>query len=83
MDFRHYDFDIPNRSVPFQLPHLIEKKIHKLFKALGLNTGSVDLIKSQKGEFVFLEINPMGQFGMVSYPCNYQLEKKVFEFMIH
>lgn len=83
VDFRHYDFDIPNRSVPFQLPHLIEKKIHKLFKALGLNTGSVDLIKSQKGEFVFLEINPMGQFGMVSYPCNYQLEKKVFEFMIH
>ena len=35
------------------------------------------MIQSDKNELVFLEINPVGQFGMVSSPCNYYLEKKV------
>ena len=44
---------------------------------LDLETGSIDLIKSTNGEYYFLEINPNGQFGMTSYPCNYNLEEKV------
>jgi hypothetical protein len=40
-----------------------------------MNCGSLDLIYSIDNEFVFLEVNPVGQFGMVSKPCNYNLEK--------
>jgi hypothetical protein len=28
---------------------------------------------------VFLEINPVGEFGMVSIPCNYNLHEKVYK----
>jgi D-alanine-D-alanine ligase-like ATP-grasp enzyme len=43
----------------------------------NLDCGSIDLIYSTDEKYYFLEVNPVGQFGMVSYPCNYQLEKKI------
>jgi D-alanine-D-alanine ligase-like ATP-grasp enzyme len=48
---------------------------------LDLNCGSIDMIVTPKNEYVFLEVNPVGQFGMVSYPCNYNLEKKIAEYL--
>ena len=74
IDFRRYDRKRPNRNVPYQLPQEIEEKISGLMKRIKLNSGSIDLIKDVNGNFVFLEVNPNGQFGMVSYPCNYNLE---------
>ncbi len=50
---------------------------------LDLNCGSIDMIVNTKNEFIFLEVNPVGQFGMVSEPCNYFLEKKVAEFLLN
>ena len=67
----------PNRTVPFKLPPDIEAKVARLFALVKLNTGSVDFIVDQQGRFIFLEINPVGQFSMVSVPCNYFLEKMV------
>ena len=81
-DFRNYNRERPNRFVPYILPKEIQKRIMDLMKALNLKSGSVDLIKSIDDEFVFLEINPNGQFGMVSKPCNYFLEKKMAEYLI-
>jgi ATP-GRASP peptide maturase of grasp-with-spasm system len=77
VDFRKYNYDKPNRCVPFNLPIVVGKKIKVLFKKLRLNTGSLDLIYSNNNEYIFLEINPVGQFGMVSKPCNYYLEEKI------
>lgn len=77
VDFRKYDSQKPNRTVPYQLPEETQNKLRRLFEKLNLNTGSVDLIADENGDYHFLEINPVGQFGMVSYPCNYELEKKV------
>lgn len=74
-DFRKYNFGKPNRTVPYKLPVSIEAKLFKLMKKLGLNTGSIDMIFTKDKEYVFLEVNPSGQFGMVSKPCNYPLEK--------
>ena len=78
-DFRKYNHAKPNRVCPFKLPEEVETKLDALMKKLELDTGSIDLICTPEGEFVFLEVNPVGQFGMVSYPCNYYLEKKVAE----
>jgi ATP-GRASP peptide maturase of grasp-with-spasm system len=80
-DFRNYDREKPNRWLPYQLPNTIANKLDKLMKLIGLNTGSIDLIYSTKKEYIFLEVNPAGQFGMVSSPCNYNLEKKVALFL--
>jgi D-alanine-D-alanine ligase-like ATP-grasp enzyme len=53
-----------------------------MMQKADLNCGSLDLIKSKDGRYVFLEVNPSGQFGMVSYPCNYYLEEEVAKSLI-
>ncbi len=83
LDFRHYNFDKPNRTVTFQIPKLIENKLESLMKKLQINCGSIDLIKDINGNYVFLEVNPLGQLGMVSSPCNYFLEEKIAQHLIN
>lgn len=83
LDFRNYDQENPNRFVPYQLPKNIENQIVSFMSEINLNTGSLDIIKSSKnGQYYFLEVNPFGQFGMTSKPCNYNLHKKVADFLI-
>ena len=77
IDFRKYDRIKPNRCVPFNLPEDIMNKLNALMKIVNLETGSIDLILNKNREFFFLEINPVGQFGMTSIPCNYHLEYKI------
>jgi len=77
IDFRAYNHKKWNRMIPFKLPVAMEEKIDKLMKQLGLKHGSIDLIKSVNGQYYFLEVNPVGQFGMVSHPCNYYLHEKI------
>lgn len=82
LDFRRYNFSKPNRTVPYSLPKELEKKLRSLMKKFDFNTGSIDILKSTNGKYYFLEINPIGQFGMTSIPCNFQIEKKIAEFLI-
>lgn len=81
VDFRNYNLIKPNRNVPYQLPHDISMRIDSLMKKLGQQTGSIDMIVTADGKYIFLEINPVGQFGMVSYPCNYNLSKRMAEYL--
>lgn len=83
VDFRIYNDEKPNRNVPFQLPKEIEIKLDKLMQKLNLNSGSIDMIVTSENDYVFLEVNPVGQFGMTSYPCNYNLEKKIAEYLVN
>jgi len=76
-DFRKYSHDRPARTVPYRLQPQVEDKLRSLMKALRLDTGSIDMVRTVDGRDVFLEVNPIGQFGMVSEPCNYFLEEKV------
>ena len=81
VDFRKYDRVKPNRCVPYKIDEELENKILKLMSSLELNTGSIDIIKTIEGKYIFLEVNPIGQFGQVSAPCNYYLEKKIAEYL--
>jgi ATP-GRASP peptide maturase of grasp-with-spasm system len=82
VDFRRYDNSAPNRTVPYKLPKSLQRKIISLMKRLCLNTGSIDLLVSSDNEYVFLEVNPVGQFGMVSKPCNFGLENIIAKYLI-
>lgn len=46
-----------------QLPNNIEEKCFELVNKLGLHFGAIDLIQTPDGDFVFLEINPNGQWA--------------------
>ena len=82
IDYRNYNLNNPNRTVPFNLPSSINEKINKLMTLLKFNTGSLDFIVSKEGVFYFLEVNPVGQFNNLSVSCNYQLEKKIAQWLI-
>ena len=81
IDFRNYNKIKPNRRVPFKLPNFIQKKLTLLMNKLNLNCGSIDMIVSPTDQYYFLEVNPVGQFGMVSYPGNYNLEKIIAQYL--
>lgn len=82
VDFRKYNYTRPNRTVPFTLPAAVANRLHLLMQQLKLTTGSIDMLVSQQNEYIFLEVNPIGQFGMVSEPCNYFLEAKVADYLM-
>ena len=81
-DFRRYHATRPNRTVPYELSRETEWKLRRLFRKLNLNCGSVDIIHGLNGQDYFLELNPLGQFGMVSHPCNYHIEHKIARLLI-
>jgi ATP-GRASP peptide maturase of grasp-with-spasm system len=81
LDFRNYNFSDPDRTIPFKLPDDVESCLLKLVNELGYKHCSIDLLKDIDNEYYFLEINPVGQFGMVSKPCNYNLEMKLAIFL--
>lgn len=80
-DFRQYDIKKANRCVPYQLPSELSEKILKFIKKINLNTGSMDFICDLDGNYHFLEVNPIGQLGMVSEPCNYLLEREIAKYL--
>lgn len=83
IDFRNYNRINPNRTVPFELPIDIKDKLSILMNILNLNSGSVDLIVSKDREYYFLEVNPVGQFGMVSHPCNFNIEEIIAKYLLN
>lgn len=82
LDFRCYNWEKPNRYIPYNLDKETERKVHNLMEKIGLNCGSLDFIMDNDGRLYFLEVNPTGQFGMIDFPCNYNLHKKVAEELI-
>lgn len=81
LDFRNYDFENPNRVVPFKLPDYLEAKLKKLCNLINLKSGSFDLVYTVEKEYLLFEVNPVGQFEQVSFPCNYNLHKKIAELL--
>lgn len=60
-DFRRTKiWDIPH--VPFDLPAPVEAACRELVRCLGLRFGAIDLLQTEDGAYVFLEINPNGQW---------------------
>ena len=81
IDFRNYDFENPNRVIPYKLPEKIEQKLRQLLNHIKLDSGSIDMAYTKQGEYVFFEVNPVGQFEQVSFPCNYNLHKLTANFL--
>jgi len=46
----------------FELPDEVKASLRRLMAAFGLNFASLDMIVTPDGEFVFLELNPNGQW---------------------
>ncbi len=69
--------------VPYHLPAELRQRLVAFMQQAGLNTGSIDLIRAENGEYVFLEVNPVGQYLEPSNRCHFQVEEKIARWLIH
>lgn len=49
----------------FMLPAAIEEKLTHMMRSMGLYFGAIDMILQPDGKYVFLEVNPQGEWGML------------------
>ena len=59
-DWRQHIHDL--KVEHFQLPDNVETKLLNFMELMGLRFGAIDLIVTPDGDYVFLEVNEMGQF---------------------
>jgi glutathione synthase/RimK-type ligase-like ATP-grasp enzyme len=62
------------RCVPYFLSEDLKNRISQLMNFFNWKMGSVDLL-IKNDEIYFLEVNPSGQFGNISYECGYNIEE--------
>jgi hypothetical protein len=63
-DWRHYDFSNTRHS-SHALPHEIESLCINIVRSFDLCFGAIDMVLTPAGEYVFLEINPNGQWDWI------------------
>ena len=61
-DWRRDGIGLIEDWVPHQLPAELEKRLLSFMRYFGLNYGAVDFILTPDGRYVFLEVNPVGEF---------------------
>lgn len=80
VDFRNYNFQTPNRTPPYKIPDSLRSAIIRFMTKTKMKSGSIDVLVSKDKKYYFLEVNPIGQFYQVSFPCNYYIEKKIAKY---
>ncbi len=65
-DWRRYDFDAVKHEVCC-LPSAVEEKLRLFMQRCGISFGAIDLILDPDGRYVFLEVNPSGQWGWIEH----------------
>jgi len=67
----------------FTLPNDIEEFCIGLLKHFNLNYGAIDMIVTPDGEFVFLEINPNGQWGWIEGLTNMPISDEIITRLVN
>src|SRR3989338_6716232 len=75
------DFDVKMEKV--SLPDTITRKIFAYLEKLGLRYGSFDFIVTPDGDYVFLDINPNGQWYFVQLRTEFQVASALADLLIN
>jgi glutathione synthase/RimK-type ligase-like ATP-grasp enzyme len=68
-DWRRDGAEMVDRWEEYDLPEAVRHKLLDLCTRLGLNYGAADLILTPDGRYIFLEVNPVGEFfWLENYP---------------
>lgn len=80
-DWRHYDLKNVKHAV-HKLPKIIEALCIKMMKRLELNFATFDLILTPDGQYVFLELNPNGQWLWIEQLIGLPISNAIAETLI-
>lgn len=79
------DWRKTSETLPYSkltLPEIIQMKCFRLVKKLGLNFGAFDFILDDNDEYIFLEINPNGQWAWIETQLNYPISETITNLLI-
>jgi glutathione synthase/RimK-type ligase-like ATP-grasp enzyme len=66
---------------PHKLPGTLAASLRQLMEALRLTFGAIDLVETPEGEYVFLEVNPNGQWLWVDDMLNLGISDAVADWL--
>lgn len=66
----------------YQIPEKIQGQIIRLMQKLGLSFGAIDMIVQPDGTYVFLEVNPVGEWGMLEKELELPISKAIAKGLI-
>lgn len=66
----------------YELPESICFSITKMMDSMGLLFGAIDLIRQKDGKYVFLEVNPQGEWGMLQRDLGYPIGETIAEKLV-
>lgn len=75
IDWRHGETPLEHTTI--ELPDNIQSKCVELTRYLGLRFGAIDLILDKQGKFIFLEINPNGQWAWIEKRTGYPISSEI------
>jgi glutathione synthase/RimK-type ligase-like ATP-grasp enzyme len=81
-DWRHYDFDKVAHRV-HELPDGVRNQCLALVKALNIRFGAIDMIVTPNHEYVFLEINPTGQYQWLEALTGLPITESIVDLLIN
>jgi len=64
-----------------QLPNDIEEKCIGLLKKLNISFGAIDIIVDENGNYIFLEINPNGQWAWIEMETGLKISDEIINFL--
>jgi MvdC family ATP-grasp ribosomal peptide maturase len=65
-----------------QVPEQVATAIKALMSKLGLIYGAIDLIRTPDNDYVFLEVNPGGEWGMLERDLNYPISEAIADALL-
>lgn len=80
-DWRHYDFDnTPHEA--HALPDNLSALCIRLVRSLQLTFGAIDMVLTPSGNYVFLEINPNGQWAWIQELTGMPISSAIADLLI-
>jgi hypothetical protein len=67
---------------PHTLPPVVHDRLARLMAKLDLRQGAIDMIVEPSGEYVFLEVNPHGEWGMLQRDLGLPIAEAIAEALI-
>jgi glutathione synthase/RimK-type ligase-like ATP-grasp enzyme len=74
--------DVGTPYCPHTLPHELSRRLLALVRQLGLVFSTIDMKLTDEGEYVFLELNPMGQYLYIEILAGLPLTAAMAELLV-
>lgn len=80
------DWRIPEAAVSpwkaYKLPEAVVQQLQAFMQNIGLSFGAIDMIRHADGSYVFLEVNPSGEWGMLEKELDYPIAQAIADGLI-